>query len=179
MILTTASCQGARQASGPGRRFQSRQAQAALHAFEKRSTAGKQHAKHDPRADDLDTRKPQHDLPTGSANSANDAHAALKVKTGGKDGASPDDAGRATVGTELGDSFHFKNGANNASSDILDLQQLGHGSGKAHGDGQHAAAHNGPVPVQDADAIDTYGAARSLRAHQSPCGSRFDCVAIY
>jgi len=125
-----------------------------LQAFEERSTAGKQHAEHDPRADDLDTRKPQHDLPTGSANSANDAHAALKLKTGGRDGASPDDAGKATVGTELGDSFHFKNSANNASSDILDLQQLGHGSGKAHGNSEYAAAHKGPVPVQDADAID-------------------------
>jgi hypothetical protein len=80
----------------------------------------------------------------------------LKVKAEGKEGASSDDAGRAKspVGTELGDSFHFKNGANNASSDILDLQQLGHGSGKAHRDGQHAAAHKGPAPVQDADAID-------------------------
>jgi hypothetical protein len=130
------------------------QAHRDLQAFEERSTAGKQHAEHDPRADDADTRKPQHDLPTGSANSANDAHAALKVKTGGRDGASPDDAGKATVGTELGDSFHFKNGASNASSDILDLQQLGHGCGKAHGNSECAAAHKGPVPVQDADAID-------------------------
>ena len=130
------------------------QAQRDLQAFEERSTAGKQHAEHDPRADDLDARKPQHDLQTGSANSANDVHSALKVKTGGRDGASPDDAGKATVRTELGDSFHFKNDANNASSDILDLQQLGHGSGKAHGNSEHAAAHKGPVPVQDADAID-------------------------
>ena len=130
------------------------QAQRDLQAFEEHSTAGKQHAEHDPRADDLDPRKPQHDLPTGSANSANDAHAALKVKPGGRDGASPDDAGKATVATELGDSFHFKNGANNASSDILDLQQLGHGRGKAHGNSEYAAAHKGPVPVQDADAID-------------------------
>jgi hypothetical protein len=77
----------------------------------------------------------------------------LKVKAGGKDGASSDDAGqdKSAVGTELGDSFHFKNGANNATSDILDLQQLGYGSGKAHGDGQH---DKGPVPIQDADAID-------------------------
>jgi hypothetical protein len=130
------------------------QAHRDLQAFEEGSTAGKQHAKHDPRADDLDTSKPQHDLPTASANSANDAHSALKVKTGGRDGASSDDAGKATVGTELCDSFHFKNGANNASSDILDLQQLGYGSGKAHGNGEHAAAHKGPVPVQDANAID-------------------------
>jgi DNA-binding NarL/FixJ family response regulator len=127
-----------------------------LHTFEEGSAAGKQHAKHDPQANDLDTNKPPHDLQTASVNCANDAHSALKVKAGGKDGASSDDAGEAksAVGTELGDSFHFKNGANNASSDILDLQQLGHGSGKAHGDGQHAAAHKEPVPVQDADAID-------------------------
>jgi len=130
------------------------QAHRDLRAFEEGSTAGKQHATHDPRADDLDTSKPQHDLPTASANSANDAHSALTVKTGGRDGASSDNAGKATVGTELGDSFHFRNGANNASSDILDLQQLGYGSGKAHGNGEHAAAHKEPVPVQDADAID-------------------------
>ena len=127
-----------------------------LQIFEEGSAAGKQHAKHDPQANDLDTNKPQQDLQTASANSANDAHSALKVKAGGKDGASSEDAGQAksAVGTDLGDSFHFKNGANNASSDILDLQQLGHGSGKAHRDGQHAAAHKGPAPVQDADAID-------------------------
>ncbi|MBR1124526.1 hypothetical protein JQ628_23575 [Bradyrhizobium lablabi] len=74
----------------------------------------------------------------------------------GKDAASSDGAGQAksAVGTELGDCFHFKNGADNASSDVLHVQQLGHGSGKAHGDGQHAVGHKGPVPVQDADAID-------------------------
>jgi hypothetical protein len=127
-----------------------------LQTFEEGSPAGKQHAKHDPQANDLDTNKPQHYLQTASVNSANDAHSALKVKAGGKDRASSDDASHAksAVGTELGDSFHFKNGANNASSDILDLQQLGHGSGKAHGDGQHAAAHKGPVPFQHSDAID-------------------------
>jgi hypothetical protein len=104
----------------------------------------------------LDTDKPKHDLPTASVNPANDAHSALKVKTAGKSGPSSDDAGQGKliVGTELGDSFHFKNGADNASSNVLDLQQLGHGVGKAQGDGQHAAAHEGLVPVQDADAID-------------------------
>lgn len=134
-----------------------------LQAFKKGSTAGKQHAEHDPRADDLDS-KPQQDIPTASANSANDAHSALNVKTGGRNGGSSDDAGKATVGTELGDSFHFKNDANNASSDILDLQQLGYGSGKAHGNSEHAAAHKGPVPVQDADAIDPY-AQHDLSGH--------------
>jgi len=77
-----------------------------------------------------------------------------------------DDA-KSPVGTELGDSFHFKNGANNTSSDILDLQQLGHGSGKAHEDGQHAAAHNGPVSVQDADAIDTSAAQHDHLGHSN------------
>jgi hypothetical protein len=130
------------------------QSQKALHASDNGSGAAKEHAKHEPPASDLD--KPQHDLQTASVNSANDADSTLKVKAGGKDRASSDDASHAksAVGTELGDSFHFKNGANNASSDILDLQQLGHGSGKAHGDGQHAAAHKGPVPFQHSDAID-------------------------
>jgi hypothetical protein len=140
-----------------------------LQTFEEGSAAGKQHTKHDPQADDLDINKLQHDLQTASVKSANDAHSALKVKAEGKEGASSDDAGRAKspVGTELGDSFHFKNGANNASSDILDLQQLGHGSGKAHEDGQHAAAHNGPVSVQDADAIDTSAAQHDHLGHSN------------
>ena len=120
------------------------QAHRDLQAFEEGSTAGKQNAQDDPRADNLDTRKPQHDLPTASANSANDTRSALEVKTGGRDGASSDDAGKATVGTELGNSFHFKDGAN---------KQLGHASGKAHGNSEHAAAQEGPAPVQDADSI--------------------------
>ncbi|WP_426527946.1 LuxR C-terminal-related transcriptional regulator [Bradyrhizobium sp. McL0615] len=138
-----------------------------LQTFDDGSAAGKHHAKHDPQADDLDTNKPQHDLQTASVDSANDAHSELKVKVGRKDGASSDDAGQAksAVGTELGDSFHFKHGANNASSDILDLQQLGHGNGKAQGDGQQAAAHKGPVPVQDADAIDTSAAQHDHSGH--------------
>jgi hypothetical protein len=145
------------------------QSQKALHDSDNGSGAAKGYAKHDVPGDDLDTNKLQHDLQTASVKSANDAHSALKVKAEGKEGASSDDAGRAKspVGTELGDSFHFKNGANNASSDILDLQQLGHGSGKAHEDGQHAAAHNGPVSVQDADAIDTSAAQHDHLGHSN------------
>ena len=140
----------------PGDDLNHGQSQKALHDSDNGSGAAKGHIKHEVPGDDLDTNKPQHDLQTASVKSADDAHSALKVKAGGKDGASSEDAGQAksAVGTDLGDSFHFKNGANNASSDILDLQQLGHGSGKAHRDGQHAAAHKGPAPVQDADAID-------------------------
>ena len=135
--------------------------------FEDSSAAGKQHAQHDPQADDLDMGKPQHKLSTGSGNSANDAHSTLKDKTGGKDGPSSHDANhsQSAVGTELGDSFHFKNCANNASSDILDLQQLVHGSEKAHGDGQHAAAHEVPVPVQDAEAINFSAAQHDHSGH--------------
>ena len=133
------------------------QSQKALHDSDNGSGAAKGHIKHEAPGDRLDINKLQHDLQTASVKSANDAHSALKVKAEGKEGASSDDGGRAKspVGSELGNSFHFKNGANNASSDILDLQQLGHESGKAHEDGQHAAAHNGPVSVRDADAIDT------------------------
>src|SRR3954468_5529823 len=145
------------------------QSQKALHDSDDGSGAAKGHIKHEAPGDDLDTNKPQHDLQMASVKSANDAHSALKFKAEGKEGASSDDAGRAKspVGTELGDSFHFKNGANNASSDILDLQQLGHGSGKSHEDGQHAAAHNGPVLVQDADAIDTSAAQHDHLGHSN------------
>jgi DNA-binding NarL/FixJ family response regulator len=143
------------------------QAHRDLQAFEEGSATGKQHAKHDPKADDLDTSKRQNDLQKASVNSANDAHSALKVKAGGIDGASSDDAGQAklAIGTELGDSFHFKNGANNASSDILDLQQPGHGSGKAYGDGLHTVAHKEPVPVHDTDAISLSIAQHDHSAH--------------
>ena len=153
----------------PGDDLNHGQSQKALHDSDNGSGAAKGHAKHEVPGDDLDTNKLQHDLQTASVKSANDAHSALKVKAEGKEGASSDDAGRAKspVGTELGDSFHFKNGANNASSDILDLQQLGHGSGKAHEDGQHAAAHNGPVSVQDADAIDTSAAQHDHLGHSN------------
>jgi VCBS repeat-containing protein len=153
----------------PGDDLNHGQSQKALHDSDNGSGAAKGHIKHEAPGDDLDTNKPQHDLQTASVKSADDAHSALKVKAEGKEGASSDDAGRAKspVGTELGDSFHFNNGANNASSDILDLQQLGHGSGKAHEDGQHAAAHNGPVLVQDADAIDTSAAQHNHLGHSN------------
>jgi hypothetical protein len=153
----------------PGDDLNHGQSQTALHDSDNGSGAAKGYAKHEVPGDDLDTNKLQHDLQTASVKSANDAHSALKVKAEGKEGASSDDAGRvkSPVGTELGDSFHFKNGANNASSDILDLQQLGHGSGKAHEDGQHVAAHNGPVSVQDADAIDTSTAQHDHLGHSN------------
>ena len=139
----------------PGEDSNRGQAHGDLQTFEDGSAASKQHAQH-PQAGDLDTGKPQQDIPTASVNSANDAHSALKIKTAGKGGPSSDNADQAksAVGTELGDSFHFKSGADNTSSDMYDLQQLSHGNGKAYGDGQHAAANRGPVPVQDADAID-------------------------
>ena len=138
----------------PGEDSNRGQAHGDLQTFEDGSAAGKQHAQH-PQAGDLDTGKPQQDIPTASVN-FNDAHSALKIKTAGKGGPSSDNADQAksAVGTELSDSFHFKSGADNTSSDMYDLQQLSHGNGKAYGDGQHAAAHRGPVPVQDADAID-------------------------
>ena len=152
----------------PGNDLNHGQSQKALHDSDNGSGAAKGHIKHEVPGDDLDTNKLQHDLQTASVKSANDGHSALKVKAEGKEGASSDDAGRAKspVGTELGDSFHFKNGANNASSDILDLQQLGHGSGKAREDGQHAAAHN-TVSVQDADAIDTSTAQHDHLGHSN------------
>jgi hypothetical protein len=131
------------------------QAHGDLQAFKDGSAAGKQHAQH-PQAGDLDTGKPEQDIPMASVNSANDAHSALKIKTEGKGGPSSDNADQAksAVGTELGDSFHFKSGADNTFSDMYDLQQLSHGNGKAYGGGQHAVGREGPEPVQDADGID-------------------------
>jgi hypothetical protein len=91
----------------------------------------------------------------------------LKVNTEGKDGPPSIDVGQAksAVGAELGDFFHFKNAVDKASSDILDLQQLGHGSGNVHGDGQPASPHEAPTPVQDDDAIDLSAAQQDHSAH--------------
>ncbi|MCP1762397.1 response regulator transcription factor [Bradyrhizobium japonicum] len=139
----------------PGEDSNRGQAHGDLQTFEDGSAAGRQHAQH-PQAGDLDTGKPEQDIPMASVNSANDAHSALKIKTEGKGGPSSDNADQAksAVGTDLGDSFHFKSGADNTSSGMYDLQQLSHGNGKAYGDGQHAVAREGPEPVQDADGID-------------------------
>jgi DNA-binding NarL/FixJ family response regulator len=139
----------------PGEDSNRGQAHGDLQTFEDGSAAGKQHAEH-PQAGDLDTGKPQQDMPTASVNFANDAHSASKIKTAGKGGPSSDNADQAksAVGTELGDSFHFKSGADNRFSDMYDLQQLSHGNGKAYGGGQHAVAREGPEPVQDTYGID-------------------------
>ncbi|MCG2671691.1 LuxR C-terminal-related transcriptional regulator [Bradyrhizobium sp. GCM10023182] len=109
--------------------------------FEDRSAAGKQHGQH-PQAGDFNSGKPQHDMPMAPENSASDAHSGLK----NEGGPSSDKAERATsvIATKLGDSFHFKTGADNTSSDMYDLQQLSLGNGKAHGDGRHAIAPEGP-----------------------------------
>ncbi|WP_375778652.1 LuxR C-terminal-related transcriptional regulator [Bradyrhizobium sp. ma5] len=107
--------------------------------FEDRSAAGKQHGQH-PQAGDFNSGKPQHDMPMTPENSANDAHSGLK----NEGGPSSDKAERATsaIATKLDNSFHFKIGADNTL-----------GNGKAHGDGQHAIAPEGP-PDRDADGID-------------------------
>ncbi|WP_129591139.1 hypothetical protein [Bradyrhizobium shewense] len=126
-----------------------------MQTFEHGSAAGEQHAQH-AQAADLDTGKPQQNIPTASVNFANDAHSALTIKTEGMGGPSSDhaDQAKSAVGTELGDSFRFKSFADNTSSDVYDLQQLSHGNGKAYGDGQHSVAREGPELVQDADGID-------------------------
>jgi DNA-binding NarL/FixJ family response regulator len=141
------------------------QAHGDLHASEEAYGSTKQHAKHDPHADDLETSKPQHE--TAPINSANDAHSASKLKVGEKERALSDHASHAksAVGTELGDSFHFKNGTNSTSSDILDLQQLEQGSEKAREDGHHVPANEWPVLVRDAHAIDLSDAQHDFSGH--------------
>ena len=100
--------------------------------------------------------KPQRDIPTASVDVANHGYSASKIATAGKSEASfsSADQAKSPVGVELGDSFHFKNGTDNTSSDMYDLQQLSQRSGKTYGDGQHAVAREAPEPVQDADQID-------------------------
>jgi DNA-binding NarL/FixJ family response regulator len=150
----------------PGEDLNPGQAHRDLHTVKQSSAADKQYAKHDLQAEDSAS-KPQHDLQTASVNYVHGADSALEVRARGKDRTSADDGSQAKtgVGSELDDSFHFKNGADNASSDILDLQQLAHGSGKEHGDNRYAAAHMGPAPVQDVDANNLSAAQLDLLGH--------------
>ncbi len=152
----TVAAKGHAKHGAPGEDSNRGQAHGNLQTSEDGSAAGKQHAEHQ-QACDLDAGQPQHDIPTASVNSANGANSALKIKTAGKGRPSSDNADQAksAVGTELGDSFHFKSDAHNTSSDMHDLQQLNHGHGKAYGDGQHAIVGEGPEPAHDAVGIDT------------------------
>lgn len=142
------------------------QAHGDLQAFENGSEAGKQYA-HRPQVGDLDAGKPQRDIPTASTDVANYGHSASKIDTAGQSELSRGSADQAKslVGTELGDSFHFKNSTDNTSSDMYDLQQLSQRSGKAYGDGQHAVAREGPEPVHDADRIDISSAHHDHSEH--------------
>ncbi|MDI3566910.1 LuxR C-terminal-related transcriptional regulator [Bradyrhizobium sp. Arg816] len=151
------AAKGHAKREAPGEDSNRGQAHGDLHTFQYGSAAGKQHAQH-PRAGDLDTGKPQQDTPTASVNSAYDAHSALKIKTAGKGGPSSENADQAksAVSTELGDSFNFKSGADNTSSDMYDLQQLSQGNRNAYGDGQHAFAREGPVQAYGIDTSDAH-----------------------
>jgi DNA-binding NarL/FixJ family response regulator len=130
------------------------QAHGDLQAFENGSAAGKQYAHH-PQVGDLDTAKPQRDH----------AHSALKIDTAGKSEPSSgsEDQAKSAVGTELGDSFQFKNGTDNTSSGMHDLQQLS--QRRTYGDSQHAVAREGPDPAQDADGIDISSAHHDHSGH--------------
>jgi hypothetical protein len=173
-VVAAAANEGTRDTRQAGQDNEPNHGQWQPDDFDNGSGAAKGHAKHEAPGDDLkhgQSQKALHDSDDGSG--AAKGHAKHEAPGDDlKDGQSQkalhdsDDA-KSPVGTELGDSFHFKNGANNTSSDILDLQQLGHGSGKAHEDGQHAAAHNGPVSVQDADAIDTSAAQHDHLGHSN------------
>ena len=138
------------------------QAHGDLQAFDNGSAAGKQYA-HPPQGGDLDTAKPQRDIPTASVDVANHGHSASRIDTAGNSDSA--DQAKSPVGTELGDSFHFKNGTDNTSSHLYDLQQLSQRSGKTYGDGQHAVAREGPEPVQDADRIDISSAHHDHSGH--------------
>jgi DNA-binding NarL/FixJ family response regulator len=138
----------------PGEDSNRGQARGALQTFEDGSD-GKQHAQHPP-ASDSDTGKARQDISTASANSANNTHSALKIETAGKGAPSSSNADQAqsAVSIELGDSFHFKNGADKTSPKMYDLRQLSHGNGSAYGDGEHAVAGEAPEQLLDANWID-------------------------
>jgi len=142
------------------------QAHGDLQAFENGSPAGKQYAHH-PQVGDLDAAKPQQEIPAASVDVANHGHSALTIDTAGKSEPSfrSADQAKSPAGTELGGSFHFKNGTDNTSSDMHDLQQLSQRSGRTNGDGQHAVAREGPQPVEDADRIDIPSAHHDHSGH--------------
>ena len=140
------------------------QTDGALQTFGDGAAAGKQQAQHPP-AKDSDTGKSQQDISSASLNSANSAHSA-NIETAGKDAPSHGNADQAKsgVGTGLGDSFHFKNGADNTSSDMYVLQQLSHGNGR-DGDGQHAVAREAPEQFPVANWIDISDAHHDHSVH--------------
>jgi hypothetical protein len=142
------------------------QAHGTLQTFEDGSAPGKQHAQRPPTSDP-DAGKSQQDISTASLNSPNNAHSALKIETEGKGAPSSGNADQAksAVGTELGDSFHFKKGADNTSSDMYDLQPLSHGNGSAYGEGQHAVAGEAPEQLLDANWIDISDAQHHHSGH--------------
>lgn len=128
-----------------------------LQALEDDSSAGKQHAQH-PQEGNPDADKPHQDISGASVNFVTDAHSASKNRTEKIGGPSSDNADqdKSVIGSELGDSFHFKSDSDKTPSDMYDLQQLGHGNGRAYGDGQHAVSREWPEPVQDVDILDSH-----------------------
>ena len=135
------AAKGQAKHEAPGENSNRGQTSGASQNYEDGPAAGKQDAQHPPASDSY-TGKPPQDISTAFVNPANNAHSALKIETAGKGEPSSGNADQAklAVGTELGDSFHFKNSADNTSSDMYDLQQLSYGNGRAYGDGQHAVA---------------------------------------
>jgi DNA-binding NarL/FixJ family response regulator len=149
------AAKGHAEHKAPGENWNRGQTSGASLTFEDGPAAGKQHVQHPP-ASDSDPGKPPQDISTASVNPANNAHSTLKIETAVKSAPSSGNADQTklAVGTELGDSFHFKNSADNTSSEMFDLQQLSHGNGRAYGGGQHAVAREAPEQFVDANWID-------------------------
>jgi DNA-binding NarL/FixJ family response regulator len=158
------------------------QSQKAMVESDNSSGAAKGHAKHGAAGDGLIDGQSQKSLhepdnagtPKGHAkhetagedSNRGQAHGDLQAfENGSAAGKRSADQAKSPAGTELGDSFHFKNGTNNTSSDMHDLQQLSQRSGRTYGDGQHAVAREGPEPVQDADRIDIPSAHHDHSGH--------------
>jgi hypothetical protein len=148
----------------PGEDLNRGQMSSAVQTFDDGSAAGKQRAQHPP-ASDSDTGEPQQDISTAPVNPA--AHSALKIETAlkGAPSSGNEDQAKSAVGSELGDSFHFKNSADNTSSDMYDQQQLSHGNGRTYGDGQHAVAREAPEQFLDANWVDISDAYHDHSGH--------------
>jgi hypothetical protein len=139
------------------------QSQKVLYVPDNGSGAGKGHAKHDAAGDDLNHDRSQKAAREPGSSVADKGHAKHEVPSSGYA-----EQAKSAVGTKLGDSFHFKNGAKDTSADKYDLQQLSHGNEIIYAHGQHAVGGEGPEPVQDAHGFDISDAHHDHSGHASP-----------
>jgi VCBS repeat-containing protein len=148
------SAAGEQRANAQGDHSNRGQSQRVLHSSEDGSATAEQKGKHDATlGSDANPGQSQRDLHTAPVNASNDPHSRSSLNAGSKDKAT-DDAGKADTAAapEFGYSFHFKNEmAASKASDVFEVPVRPAPDSIAHV--PHAAGHDGPAPIQDADLL--------------------------